>query len=83
VGAHQGKPLLRLRIRDYLDGNASTLPNGRSGVAPYMQLIHQVRQALRLGLLREGDKLPTVKDVAANLAIIHRGAVRQHFSVRK
>ena len=43
--------------------------DGRSGVAPYMQLIHQVRQALRLGLLREGDQLPTVKDVASGLAI--------------
>ena len=31
--------------------------DGRSGVAPYMQLIHQVRQALRLGLLSEGDQL--------------------------
>ncbi|HEY7361204.1 MAG TPA: GntR family transcriptional regulator [Streptosporangiaceae bacterium] len=43
--------------------------NARSGVAPYLQLIHQVRQALRLGLLREGDQLPTVKDVVARLAI--------------
>jgi GntR family transcriptional regulator len=43
--------------------------DSRSGVAPYMQLIHQVRQALRLGLLREGDRLPTVKDVASGLAI--------------
>ena len=43
--------------------------DGRSGVAPYLQLIHQVRQALRLGLLREGDQLPTVKDVVAGLAI--------------
>jgi GntR family transcriptional regulator len=43
--------------------------DGRSGVAPYLQLIHQVRQALRLGLLSEGDQLPTVKDVAAGLAI--------------
>ena len=41
----------------------------RSGVAPYLQLIHQVRRALRLGLLREGDQLPKVKDVAAGLAI--------------
>ncbi len=41
----------------------------RSGVAPYLQLVHQVRQALRLGLLREGDQLPTVKDVVARLAI--------------
>jgi DNA-binding transcriptional regulator YhcF (GntR family) len=43
--------------------------DGRSGVAPYLQLIHQVRQALRLGLLTQGDQLPTVKDVAAGLAI--------------
>ena len=43
--------------------------NSRSGVAPYLQLIHQVRHALRLGLLREGDQLPKVKDVAAGLAI--------------
>ena len=43
--------------------------DARSGVAPYRQLIHQVRQALRLGLLREGDQLPKVKDVVARLAI--------------
>ena len=43
--------------------------DGRSGVAPYLQLIHQVRHALRLGLLREGDQLPKVKDVSAGLAI--------------
>ena len=41
----------------------------RSGVAPYLQLIQQVRQALRLGLLREGDQMPTVKDVSGWLAI--------------
>jgi GntR family transcriptional regulator len=41
----------------------------RSGVAPYLQVVHQVRQALRLGLLLEGDQLPTVKDVVARLAI--------------
>ena len=43
--------------------------NSKSGVAPYLQLIRQVRQALRLGLLRAGDQLPTVKDVAGALAI--------------
>ena len=43
--------------------------DARSGVAPYLQLIHQVRHALRLGLLRQGDRLPTVKDVSAGLAI--------------
>ena len=43
--------------------------DGRSGVSPYLQVVQQVRQALRLGLLREGDQLPTVKDVVATLAI--------------
>src|ERR1700741_80701 len=40
-----------------------------SGVSPYQQVVRQVRHALRLGLLREGDQLPTVKDVVAQLAI--------------
>ena len=43
--------------------------DGRSGVSPYLQLIQQVRQALRLGLLIQGDQLPTVKDVVGRLAI--------------
>src|SRR6202046_2917745 len=43
--------------------------DSRSGVSPYLQLVHQVRHALRLGLLSEGDQLPTVKDVVARLAI--------------
>src|SRR3954470_11807252 len=43
--------------------------DGRSGVSPYLQLVQQVRRALRLGLLSEGDQLPTVKDVVAHLAI--------------
>jgi GntR family transcriptional regulator len=41
----------------------------RSGLSPYRQLVRQVRQALRLGLLREGDQLPTVKEVVGSLAI--------------
>lgn len=40
-----------------------------SGVAPYLQLVQQVRQAVQLGVLREGDQLPTVKEVVAELAI--------------
>ena len=43
--------------------------DSRSGVSPYQQVVQQVRQALRLGLLREGDQLPTVKEVVASLAI--------------
>jgi GntR family transcriptional regulator len=43
--------------------------DGSSGVPPYLQLVHQVRQSLLLGYLREGDQLPTVKEVASHLAI--------------
>jgi GntR family transcriptional regulator len=43
--------------------------DGRSGVSPYLQIVQQVRHALRLGMLRQGDQLPTVKDVVAQLAI--------------
>jgi len=40
-----------------------------SGVPPYLQLVHQVEDASRLGYLREGDRLPRVKDVVSSLAI--------------
>jgi GntR family transcriptional regulator len=40
-----------------------------SGLAPYAQLVQQVKQALRLGWLQQGDKLPTVHEVAAAVAI--------------
>jgi GntR family transcriptional regulator len=43
--------------------------DSRSGVSPYLQIVQQVRQAMRLGLLRDGDQLPTVKEVVAQLAI--------------
>jgi GntR family transcriptional regulator len=41
----------------------------RSGVAPYQQVVQQVRLALRLGLLEVDEQLPTVKEVVAALAI--------------
>jgi GntR family transcriptional regulator len=40
-----------------------------SGVSMYVQIVHQVSHALRLGMLRPGDQLPTVKDVVSSLAI--------------
>ncbi len=43
--------------------------DSRSGVSPYLQIVQQVRQAMRLGLLTAGDRLPTVKDVVAKVAI--------------
>jgi len=43
--------------------------DSRSGVPAYLQLVQQVRQAVRLGILRPGDQLPTVKEVVAMLTI--------------
>ncbi len=64
-------------------GGGSTAPSGRataaspieyrldaaSGVPTYLQLVHQVEHALRLGYLKPGDQLPRVRDVVASLAI--------------
>jgi GntR family transcriptional regulator len=41
----------------------------KSGVTPYLQLVQQVRRAVKLGLLLDGDQLPTVKDVVGKIAI--------------
>jgi GntR family transcriptional regulator len=41
----------------------------RSGVPAYLQLVQQVKQAIRLGMLRPGDQLPTVKEVVGTLTI--------------
>ena len=40
-----------------------------SGVPAYLQLVQQVRQAIRLGRLCPGDQLPTVKEVVTTLTI--------------
>ena len=40
-----------------------------SNVPAYVQLGHQVREALSSGVLRPGDRLPTVKEVVQSLAI--------------
>jgi GntR family transcriptional regulator len=41
----------------------------RSGVPTYLQLVHQVEHAIRLGYLSQGDQLPRLKDVVASLSI--------------
>jgi GntR family transcriptional regulator len=40
-----------------------------SGIATYLQLVQQVHQALRMGMLEPGDQLPTAQQVVAKLAI--------------
>lgn len=41
----------------------------RSGVATYLQIVQQTKQALRLGLLEPGDRLPTAREVVEATAI--------------
>ena len=43
--------------------------DGRSGEPPYLQIVRQVRQALRMGVLNVGDQLPSVREVVAAVAI--------------
>ncbi|MER6445371.1 GntR family transcriptional regulator [Streptomyces venezuelae] len=41
----------------------------RSGVATYVQIVQQTKQALRLGLLVPGDKLPAAREVVEATAV--------------
>jgi GntR family transcriptional regulator len=50
-----------LRVQFHLDQ--------RSGLPMYLQIVQQVKEALRLGLLDVGDQLPTVREVVASTAI--------------
>jgi GntR family transcriptional regulator len=43
--------------------------DGRSPVVTYKQLVQQVHQAMRVGLLSDGDQLPKVREVVESLAI--------------
>ncbi len=40
-----------------------------TGVPAYLQIVQQVKQALRLGLLEVGDQLPTVREVVEQVII--------------
>jgi GntR family transcriptional regulator len=40
-----------------------------SGMPAYLQVVRQVREALRLGWLHRGDQLPTVRDVVASSGV--------------
>ena len=43
--------------------------NKRSGVPPYLQIVQQVKQAMQLGVLQKGDRLPAVKEVVGMVVI--------------
>ena len=64
---HGPTPAIRFRL------------DARSAVPVYRQLVDQVRQALQLGLLQPGDRLPTVREVVGQVPInpntVHRAYV--------
>jgi len=41
----------------------------RSGIPTYLQLVQQVKHAVRYAMLRPGDRLPTAREVVEDLAI--------------
>jgi GntR family transcriptional regulator len=41
----------------------------RTGLPTYLQIVQQAKQALRLGVLQPGDRLPTAKEVVAATAV--------------
>jgi GntR family transcriptional regulator len=55
--------------REVLKQSISFHLNSVSGVPAYVQLVQQVKQAMRMGTLTIGDKLPSIKEVVAEIAI--------------
>jgi GntR family transcriptional regulator len=52
-----------------LDQSISFHLSAGSGVPAYLQLVQQVKRAIAMGVLDVGDKLPTVKQVVAEVAV--------------
>ena len=52
--------------------------NPRSGVPLYIQLVEQIRRALEVGILRPGDALPTVRQLARELTIAPNTIVKAY-----
>lgn len=52
--------------------------NPRSGIPIYLQLVQQVRHALDVGILRPGESLPTVRQLAAELTIAPNTIVKAY-----
>ena len=55
----------------------------RSGVPIYVQLASQVRHAIEVGSLKPGEKLPTVRGLAGELAIAPNTIVRAYNELQR
>ncbi len=52
-----GNPTIRFRL------------DRHSGLPVYRQLVNQVRHGIQIGVLRAGDKLPSVREVVSQIAV--------------
>jgi GntR family transcriptional regulator len=55
----------------------------RSGVPIYVQIVEQVRHALDVGALRPGERLPTVRRLAGELAIAPNTIVKAYNELQR
>ena len=55
----------------------------RSGVPIYLQLVEGVRHAIEVGALREGERLPTVRALAGELAIAPNTVVKAYDELQR
>ena len=60
------------------DGRFEFRLDGRSGVPAYRQIIDQVLGGIAAGSLKPGDQLPTVRQLAVDLAINPNTVVRAY-----
>ncbi|WP_037604358.1 GntR family transcriptional regulator [Streptacidiphilus rugosus] len=54
-----------------------------SGVPAYQQIVQQIEQALRVGTLRLGDKLPTAREVVAATAVNPNTVLRAYQELQR
>jgi GntR family transcriptional regulator len=57
--------------------------DSRSGVPIYVQIVDQVRHAIEVGGLRTGDRLPTVRRLAEDLAIAPNTIVKAYNELQR
>lgn len=57
--------------------------DGRSGVPIYVQIVGQVRHAIEVGGLGPGEKLPTVRGLAEELAIAPNTIVKAYNELQR
>jgi GntR family transcriptional regulator len=57
--------------------------DGDGGVPIYVQIVDQVRHAIRVGSLRSGERLPTVRRLAGELAVAPNTIVKAYNELQR